>query len=241
MNARSQFVHVVVIALLMVCASVAAAMLKPTRLLADTIAKIDLEHNVPEQFGPWVLDRASVGAVVNPQQAEMLDKIYSELLSRTYINTSNGRRIMLSIAYGRDQSDDGNALHYPEICYPAQGFQVLSNKTGVLPLGDQGSIKVRRLETLLGDRRYEPLTYWSTVGSEVVLGGTDKKLAEMRYSLKGYIPDGLIFRVSSIDRDTEQAYRLQNDFVSALLAAMKPASRERLAGQQFAAVSSREP
>ena len=37
-------------------------------------------------------------------------------------STLRGRQIMLSIAYGEDQRD-GMKLHYPEVCYPAQGFQ----------------------------------------------------------------------------------------------------------------------
>ena len=31
---------------------------------------------------------------------------------------------MLSVAYGMDQADDDVQLHYPEVCYPAQGCQL---------------------------------------------------------------------------------------------------------------------
>lgn len=40
--------------------------------------------------------------VVNPQTQELLDKLYSQILTRTYVN-AKGYRIMLSLAYGSDQ------------------------------------------------------------------------------------------------------------------------------------------
>ncbi|MCP2821205.1 EpsI family protein, partial [Salmonella enterica subsp. enterica serovar Typhimurium] len=80
------------------------------------------------------------------------------------------------------------------------GFQVTSNRKGTLDTG-LGLIPVRRLETHLSQNRFEPITYWTTIGSQALIGGATKKLAEMRYGLKGEIPDGLLFRISSIDRN----------------------------------------
>ena len=60
----------------------------------------------------------------------IINKIYNQTLTRTYINP-RGDRIMLSIAYGRDQSD-ALQMHKPELCYPAQGFRLLNNQRGTL-------------------------------------------------------------------------------------------------------------
>lgn len=200
----------------------------PTRKLADRLEKLVVDEAVPLEFGDWKSDPTAISGVVNPQQKEKLDKLYTQVLSRSYINTRTGYRIMLSIAYGEDQRD-ANQLHYPEICYPSQGFQVESNVIGVLhtKLGD---IPVRRLETSMSQQRYEPVTYWTTVGTQALTGGTKKKLAEMKYNIQGEIPDGLLFRVSSIDRNSEQAFAQQTRFVDELLPAIRPSARLRLSG-----------
>jgi hypothetical protein len=52
----------------------------------------------------------------------------------------------------------------------------------------------------------------------------------MRYGFRNFIPDGLLFRVSSIDRDTASAFALQDRFASELLSAIPVPARGRFAG-----------
>lgn len=215
-----------ILALMLVSAATANVM-KPTIVLAEAHSKVDLEKNIPEQFGPWRALQQSSGQIVNPQQTELLNKLYSQILTRTYLRP-NGEMVMLSIAYGANQSD-GLALHYPDVCYPAQGFKVKANQKANLTTAF-GQIRVKQLDTQLGNRK-EPLTYWSTVGDRVVQGGTEAKLAQLSYGFKGQIPDGLIFRVSTISGEPENAYRLQQEFVGELLASVSPEMRRFLIGQ----------
>lgn len=211
---------------LMLAAAAVAHTLRPTIYLADQRAKVELEDLVPSQFGDWRELKQSAGQIINPQQTELLQKLYSETLTRSYANTQ-GVVIMLSIAYGASQSD-GVALHYPEVCYPAQGFQVQTNRQ--VQIGTAfGSISGRQLTTHLGNR-YEPVTYWSTLGDKVVAGGIKTKLAQLQYGFSGFIPDGLVFRVSSIDRDSNKAHNDQVSFVKDLVLALPTSSRQRLAG-----------
>ena len=211
---------------LMIAASASAMALRPTHRIADEGQKVDLERMIPKQFGDWSAIEQSSGQIVNPQQTEALNAIYTQLLSRTYVN-AKGETVMLSIAYGSDQSD-AKALHYPEVCYPAQGFQVLSNQPSAIST-DFGDIRVKRLQTVMGNRS-EPLIYWSTVGDKVVVGGKETKLEQLRYGFKGQIPDGLLFRVSSLTNEAESGYINQQNFVRDLLAASNPADRSKLAG-----------
>lgn len=214
-------------AVLMMSAAAVATVMTPTRRIVDILPKLDIEASIPQRFGDWQIDTRSGGGVVNPQQTELLNKIYSQIVTRTYVN-SEGYRIMLSIAYGEDQRD-GNQLHYPEVCYPAQGFQVISNRKATLETS-LGNIPVKRLESHLSQQRYEPITYWTTIGTQALTGGTTKKLAEMRYGLRGEIPDGLLFRISSIDRESAVAFAKQAQFVEQMLPALTPDVRARLAG-----------
>ena len=78
--------------------------------------------------------------------------------------------------------------------------------------------------------RIEPLTYWFTMGETLVQSRWDKRMVELRLALTGQIPDGLLFRVSSIDGNPERAWQVQQQFVTDLLTALGPAERTRLAG-----------
>ena len=212
------------IAALMCAASVGAMVARPTAKLADEGPAISLEIMIPKQFADWREQPQLFAQVVNPQTKELLDKLYSQILARTYVNSS-GYRIMLSLAYGSDQRGSLQA-HKPEVCYPAQGFVLQKNEAGILPT-TFGEIPVRRLFTTMGPRQ-EPVTYWFTVGDKVVQGTTQKRLADLRYGLTGRIPDGMLFRVSSIDPDQTLANQMQDKFVNQLLQAVAPTERKRL-------------
>jgi len=210
----------------MVGTSAATGVLRPEVMLADELGKMELEKVVPKSFGGWTL-LPEAAMVINPQAQAAVEKIYNQTISRTYVN-AQGYRIMLSVAYGLDQRD-AMQVHYPEVCYPAQGFSVTANKADLLrtPLGE---IPVQRLSTSLNGQRFEPLTYWTTVGEYIAKSSSTKKLAELKYGLRGHIPDGLLFRVSSIDRDTPAAFVAQDKFVVDLLAAVEAKNLARLSG-----------
>lgn len=210
----------------MLLAAFSALALTPSKQFSQVATKMDLDEMIPSSFGDWQQLNVPTSQIVDPRQAAMLDQIYAQMLSRTYINQS-GYRIMLSIAYGEDQRD-ATQLHYPEVCYPAQGFKLADRRTGTLDT-TSGSISVTRLLTSLGKRK-EPVTYWTIVGEQVVQGKIDKKLTEMQYGLMDYIPDGLLFRVSSIDGNSTRAFEQQRQFVDDFLTALSPANRLRLAG-----------
>ncbi|WP_296749344.1 exosortase-associated protein EpsI, B-type [Thiobacillus sp.] len=214
------------VGLCMLAAAGMALALKPTVKVADSGPKIDLETLIPKQFGDWEIDQTIVPLIANPEQEALINKIYNQTLTRTYVNARN-ERIMLSIAYGGDQSDN-MAVHKPEVCYPAQGFQILKNATGTFSTG-ASDIPVKRLIATQG-RRIEPITYWTTVGDTVAVNGLKWKLQQLKYGLTGKIPDGLLFRISSIQADDAKAYQTQDTFARDLLKAMSPSGRERIIG-----------
>lgn len=212
----------------MVAASLAAFALKPTQRLADQQPPIALETMVPERFGDWRVDPAVVPITIGADVRARLDALYNQLLNRTYID-GQGRRIMLSIAYGGDQGGDGTQVHRPEFCYAAQGFQLMRNAAA--ELGTRyGALPVKRLLAVKG-RRNEPITYWVTVGDRATVPGLGRKLNQLAYGLTGRVPDGMLVRVSSIDADSRNAYALQERFVNDLLAALPEADRARIAGR----------
>ena len=89
---------------LMVCSSAMAMVLRPTQRIADMGPAVNLETLVPRQFGDWVVDDKVVYQQVSPDVSAALAKIYTQVLTRTYVNKA-GYRIMLSVPYGANQSD----------------------------------------------------------------------------------------------------------------------------------------
>ncbi|MGX4641798.1 exosortase-associated protein EpsI, B-type [Massilia sp. SYSU DXS3249] len=189
-------------------------------------AGFSLEAMIPARFGSWRIDPTIVPLTPNPEQQGALERIYDQTLSRTYVDGA-GRRVMLSIAYGGDQSR-ALQLHLPEVCYVAQGFQVAGEGSGELRTRF-GALPVQRLVASQGERN-EPITYWITIGEHATRSGIEQKLRRLAYGLSGQIPDGMLVRISNITSDEPAAWRLHDRFAAELLAALAPPDRKRLIG-----------
>ncbi len=213
---------------LMLCASFAAFALTPRQHLADVKPRIDLEQQIPAEFGDWRIDRTIVPILPSPDVQQRLDALYSQVLARTYVN-SRGDRVMLSIAYGSDQGSEATAVHRPEFCYASQGFAVAAAGEGELDLGGL-RLPVRRI---VGTQqsRVEPITYWVTLDEQATLPGLQRKLIQIREGLRGRIPDGMLVRVSSIDANSQAAYALQERFVAEMLGSVPEGVRARYFGR----------
>jgi exosortase B len=215
-------------ALLMAGAAAAAVLLKPARLLADTAPAIVLATSVPPAFGQWRLDPGAAAVVPSDFTQQAIRQVYSQTLSRTYVNPA-GQRVMLAIAYGARQSRQLRA-HRQEVCYAAQGFTVDALRRDRLRAGG-ASVPVTRMVATSG-ARIEPVTYWFTMGNAVVRSYLDRQMAELRYALTGTIPDGYLVRVSTIGADADAAFALHDAFADQLTRALAPALRARLLGEQ---------
>jgi EpsI family protein len=135
---------------------------------------------------------------------------------------------MLSLAYGANQSRDLQ-IHRPEVCYSAQGFQIISTQKTSLPIST-GDIPAMQLVAKLGQRN-EPITYWVRIGENVVRGNLEQGFARMQYGLSGVVADGILFRVSSIGTDNTKAYASQQQFIDDLLNSVPTSTRAYLLGQ----------
>jgi EpsI family protein len=213
--------------LLMAAAAALTVALTPTVRIADQKGPFSLAQIVPSAFGEWQLDTTIAPLQVDPRVQAKLDKLYNQTLSRTYVNP-RGQRLMLSVAYGGDQSDY-MSVHKPEACYAAQGFEVTKAVAGTVAT-PYGALPVKRLLAVRGSRT-EPITYWVTVGDRAIRAdGFTPKLQQLRYGLTGKVPDGMLVRVSSIAADEDQQYLLQSRFIDALLAAIAAPERIRFVG-----------
>lgn len=208
----------------MVLASGLAWLVTPTALSAPPFS---LEAIIPGEFDGWKIDSSLATPVVNPEANGLIDKIYSQTLSRTYIN-SHGERVMLAIAYGADQAADLQ-VHRPETCYTSGGFDV-GRLTKTFVDTTIGRIPVMHLVAKQGGRN-EPITYWIRVGDSLTRGWFEQRMAAFRYGLDGKVPDGLLFRISTISNDEQESYRIQQAFLTDLMRSMRTQDRHWLVGK----------
>ena len=214
------------VGLVMLAAAGLALALTPRQKVADEGPEIRLEAMIPEQFGEWKLDRTIAPLRYRPEFQSQIDQIYSQTLTRAYLNRQ-GERIMLSIAYGSDQGY-ASQVHRPEMCYPAQGYQVGSTTKAVIVAGGT-RLPVMKLVATQG-RMVEPITYWVMIGESAVRGNMEQHVARLKYGLTGKIPYGMVIRVSILSPNVSQSYDAEARFVQDMLAAVPAPYRRILAG-----------
>ncbi len=222
----ANYLRPLVVAALMMGTLVLSVLATPSNKLADTRREFTLATEVPTRFGDWRVDNSIVPLPPSPDQQSVLNEIYDQILSRTYIN-SRGERIMLSMTYGSKQNQQLRA-HRQEVCYSAQGFKISGLQHLDLEVAG-GMLPATRMVATQGPR-VEPVTYWFTTGDTVVLSYWDRELAQFRYALSGYIPDGYLVRISSLSSDSKAAFAQQLDFANALLPHIDSELRRRLVG-----------
>jgi EpsI family protein len=179
-----------------------AEKLKPRQLLANSREGYDYEKLVPMTFGDWNAVSMMQGQIVDPNLADTIERFYTQTVTRAYVE-SDASLLMLSMAYGEVQNDEMR-IHLPEVCYTAQGFSVSSLGERIASIGRR-TVPISTAVATLGERR-EMVSYFVKVGDTLVGRGLKRKLAQMRYSLLGVVPDGLLVRVSSFDQDADVAF-----------------------------------
>lgn len=215
-----------VIAACMLIAGLMTIAVTPERFIADQRSEISLSELFPSAFGDWREDALFHVLPVDQRVSAQLLNTYTATLSKTYVN-SEGKSVMFSLAYGRDQRGEGRS-HYPEVCYPAQGFEI-ERYTRASAKVDGVEVPVSRMLARM-DKRVEPVTYWIVVGDEAVVSGIQQKIAVIQYGLRGYVPDGMLVRISSINADAEEGYELHDSFATDLAKALSKHDRARFIG-----------
>ena len=190
------------------------------RALASPITEARFQGLIPSKVGGWT-SRKSAELVV-PAEDEGQDKLYENLETRIY--EGNGLpAMMLLIAYSSVQRNDVQ-VHRPEVCYPAAGFPIVWTKPATIEAGNRTLLG----RELLADRGglNERIIYWVRVGDEFPIGWADQRLTMALSNARGVTPDGVLFRVSTIEEDPERAASALRMFIKAFIATSSPSFRE---------------
>jgi EpsI family protein len=220
---RMPRVGVVLASIAILTAALLAHLLVPRELMARSSATLDLQQVIPNQFGNWKLlpNLAPVPAAEPEGFVETETnsaRIYSQEVGRGYTD-NHGNVVMLMVAYGPVQNYRLKA-HRPEICYTAAGFRISNQRVASVSWRDGAQpIKTTRL---IAEResRFEPVTYWMRVGNDIATGVIDRQIIRLQYGLRGIIPDGALVRVSTVGLAEDSSFKVQDQFIRELLAAI---------------------
>lgn len=183
------------------------------RASASPIATSQFQRMIPEKVGRWTSRRSA--ELVLPAEDEQQDKLYENLETRIYEGDALPS-MMLLIAYSSIQQNDVH-VHRPEVCYPAAGFPIVQSKPADFAFGQ---IKVHARE-LVADRGglKERILYWVRVGKSFPIGWAEQRLTMAISNAKGVTPDGLLFRVSTIEESGSSSSHSLEAFAKGFIAA----------------------
>jgi EpsI family protein len=219
-------VNVVLASVAMVAAALLAYVLTPHRLMARTHDVFDIDARVPHAFGEWA---ALPGLqAIKPPPDGLEAEIYNQEVARGYVD-KEGHAVMLMIAYGDGQSDRLQ-LHHPEVCYTAQGFRVTKPVTTNFNWSPTAKpVPVTRL-VATREGRIEPISYWMRIGYDVTNSNWARNALKLQYGLRGWIPDGALFRVSTLGVPEDISAQVQEKFIRDLLNSVPPDTRAFMIG-----------
>ncbi|WP_376768791.1 exosortase-associated protein EpsI, V-type [Novosphingobium chloroacetimidivorans] len=169
---------------------------------------------IPRRIGGWTEVSSPEDIVLPPEDERKAAATYDEQVMRAYA----GRRseaVMLLVAYARSQSSM-LMVHRPESCYPGAGFTILSNEAVKIRIGSSLSIDGRFLTTKR-DSRVEQVLYWTRFGNEMPSDWDAQRWSIAVQALHGYVPDGVLVRLSTVSQDALQSLNLLRLFAAELV------------------------
>lgn len=201
--------------------SAISAMLMTPQLYAIKTTP-NFEKIIPNAFGEWKqIPDPFLQVGLSTGNNNQINLLYDQVLMRTYAN-SKGDRVMLALAYAREQKQDVK-IHRPEVCYVAQGFQLIKQTPHFINIDTFKPIAAQRL-LMKSPNHLEAVSYWIRIGNDYPTSGLAARLKILREGLNGKILDGILVRVSTVlneDAATTRIYNTQEEFLKELVLNVK--------------------
>lgn len=192
------------------------------KALAAPIAKDRFNGMIPEAAGGWKSRKSSELVTAAPDP--LSDKLYQNLETRIY-EGDGLPTMMLLLAYSSVQQNDVQ-VHRPEVCYPAAGFPIVSSKAVSLDF-DGRRIAARKLIADRGGPK-EEILYWVRVGRDFPVGWAEQRISMALANVGGVSPDGLLFRVSTIEGASGYSPDALEEFLQAFARACSSEFRDNV-------------
>ena len=213
----------VVIGGILLAAAATVPLLRPSHGGA-ALSDDGLERWIPTRIRAY--HYAGSSGLVVPAQEEMAARSIDHLVTRIYA-APDLPPVMMLVAYERAQ-DVGLALHRPEACYPSAGYHMAGR--ALVPLSGVAGERAVALSAERGDQ-HEQIYTWMRIGSRFPTSALQEKMAIITSNLRGYLPDGVLVRLSVRSTDRAGSIRQMMAFNAALLDAMRARGRAALLGE----------
>lgn len=216
----------VTISLCLTSAAVAAYLLTPNLLPTQTAPS--LEERIPTQIGDWRFIQTSL-IPADVTAGNSMDQPYNQVVMRSYVN-QQGKIIQLAVAWGEKQRQEVK-IHRPELCYPAQGWQVVDIRNTTFPISNAHPITGKRMVARNRYGKLEAVSYWIRIGSIYSDSAWETRKHILLEGLSGHTPDGVLVRVSqSVTQPNELdgAFQQMEEFAAQLVAHTEPQARAML-------------
>lgn len=192
-----------------------ATALKPRAHYAKN--ESNFEQTIPRVINGWVEVQQSTPQVsMVSDEKSLVNQLYDDTLMRTYAD-AEGHQVMVALAYAREQRQDVK-MHQPDICYPAQGYQLQKTQTVTFETLNSTAPVIGKRQLYYGQNHLEAVSYWIRVGDRTMTSGVQMRLKIIEDGLlKGRLDDGILVRVSTLIPDeskAKDAYELHEKFLS---------------------------
>ena len=151
---------------------------------------------------------------------------------RAYGN-SRGDVVLLALAYGRNQRQEVK-IHRPDVCYTAQGFQLVERSPIAMPVNGDSGTQVQGMRMLVkAPGRVEAVSYWIRIGDVFTGNAWSIRYHIFKEGMSGRAVDGVLVRASQIVQGgapSAERYRVQEAFLADLVRALPAPARQLLLG-----------
>lgn len=211
-------------------AAAAGRGLRPTLVIDQKPPSLD--SLVPKRIGPWQLvpdPRIQVSLSTGGETTR--DQPYDDQILRTYVD-GQGHEVMLAVAYGARQRQEVK-IHRPELCYPAQGWQV----TGIQPTtfdiaNSHGPVIAGHRMVVRNGGLDEAVSYWIRIGSTYSSSAWRTRWVIIQEGMSGRMSDGVLVRLSQrlpAGTTPDEAFDRQASFARLMVQELSPEGRRLLA------------
>lgn len=212
------------VCVLLILSALSALLLTPKYYSVTTVP--DLATMIPTKFKNWKEISSPFTQVgLTTDKNSLVNQLYDGVLMRTYVN-DKGDQVMLALAYAREQKQDIK-IHRPEVCYVAQGFEMLKQTSNNISMQQSQIAKPVAMNRLLvrNQNRSEAVSYWIRIGDAYPGDGMAARMKILREGLHGKVLDGILVRASTVledESDSVTAYQNQEKFLKDLLNSLPP-------------------
>jgi EpsI family protein len=215
---------------LVLAAAAAGRGLRPSLVIDQKPASLD--SLVPKKIGPWqLMPDPRIQVSLSTGEETTRDQPYDDQILRTYVD-DQGHEIMLAVAYGSRQRQEVK-IHRPELCYPAQGWQLKSIEPTTFDIANaQGPVIAGHRMVVRNGRLDEAVSYWIRIGSTYSSSAWRTRWVIIQEGMSGRMSDGVLVRLSQhlpADTAPDEAFARQADFARLMVHELSPEGRRLLA------------